>query len=725
MKQPKKLTLANKKLLGELGLNPNEWMNLFEDDLYLHIVKKDSSDRKSLIKQGGRLQGMKKIKLLSMRIQNFKGCKDRTIEFGDKTRISGANATGKTTIFDAFTWLLFNQDSLGSADFDIRPLNKDGTMVDDVEISVEASLLIDGEERAIKKTQKQKWVKRRNEFQGNENKYEIDGVPIDTQKEYKDFVAGIVDEEVFSLVTNPSAFNLLPWKKQREILLKFVDNFSDVQIAEAFADKYSRLIPELKNFGTEAILKKYNKIKSELNKQMTEIPARIDEVSKQLVIADVGALEVEKTAKEVALQKVEDEISGGAGKLEEINKKREEILNLKFHISEIQNEENQKLFDKSKIVRDNLNARDRELSNVKREIGNLSDEIKAVHNMYEAQEREKDRLLVEWRSEKAKTFPEFVPLDPLPERATICPTCGRELAEDVKKKILDDYESSVELHQNKYSEDKAKFEETRAKKLEQIEKDGKEAAASRDKLKANEAELRKKMDELNIQLADTQKKYDIAKAELDKFPTKADISENAEYKATNEKISTLEKEIEEMSAESTGKTELEAKKAVLKDEIAEIAGKIVAADNSKVKERIAELEAEQKEVGQKIAEQEQMIDLVEDFIRAKMNMISQKINEMFKIVSFKLFDVQINGGIKETCECTVNGVPLSSLNNGHRIVAGLDIIHSLSNLYEVSCPIFVDNAESINDFNVPKMDAQMIHLTVTDDKELKVESEDK
>lgn len=668
---------------------------------------------------------MKKIKLLSMRIQNFKGCKDRTIEFGDKTRISGANATGKTTIFDAFTWLLFNQDSLGSADFDIRPLNKDGTMVDDVEISVEASLLIDGEERAIKKTQKQKWVKRRNEFQGNENKYEIDGVPIDTQKEYKDFVAGIVDEEVFSLVTNPSAFNLLPWKKQREILLKFVDNFSDVQIAEAFADKYSRLIPELKNFGTEAILKKYNKIKSELNKQMTEIPARIDEVSKQLVIADVGALEVEKTAKEVALQKVEDEISGGAGKLEEINKKREEILNLKFHISEIQNEENQKLFDKSKIVRDNLNARDRELSNVKREIGNLSDEIKAVHNMYEAQEREKDRLLVEWRSEKAKTFPEFVPLDPLPERATICPTCGRELAEDVKKKILDDYESSVELHQNKYSEDKAKFEETRAKKLEQIEKDGKEAAASRDKLKTNEAELRKKMDELNIQLADTQKKYDIAKAELDKFPTKADISENAEYKATNEKISTLEKEIEEMSAESTGKAELEAKKAVLKDEIAEIAGKIVAADNSKVKERIAELEAEQKEVGQKIAEQEQMIDLVEDFIRAKMNMISEKINEMFKIVSFKLFDVQINGGIKETCECTVNGVPLSSLNNGHRIVAGLDIIHSLSNLYEVSCPIFVDNAESINDFNVPKMDAQMVYLMVTDDKELKVESEDK
>ena len=176
-------------------------------------------------------------------------------------------------------------------------------------------------------------------------------------------------------------------------------------------------------------------------------------------------------------------------------------------------------------------------------------------------------------------------------------------------------------------------------------------------------------------------------------------------------------------SKDTSSMELKAKRDILKDEISEITVRIAAADNTKVKERIAELEEEQKEVGQKIAEQEQMIDLVEDFIRAKMKMISEKINGMFKVVSFKLFDNQINGGLKETCECTVKGVPISSLNNGHRIVAGLDIIRSLSNLYEVSCPIFVDNAESINDFNIPDMNAQMIYLTVTDDKELRVESE--
>lgn len=120
-----------------------------------------------------------------------------------------------------------------------------------------------------------------------------------------------------------------------------------------------------------------------------------------------------------------------------------------------------------------------------------------------------------------------------------------------------------------------------------------------------------------------------------------------------------------------------------------------------------------------------MIDLTEDFIRVKMDQISNAINDKFQIVSFRLFEDQINGGLKETCECTVNGVPFSSLNNGHRVITGLDIIRSLSELYGVSAPVFIDNSEAVNTENFPEMDAQMIHLVVTDDKELKVESEDK
>lgn len=525
---------------------------------------------------------------------------------------------------------------------------------------------------------------------------------------------------MFTLVTNPSAFNSLAWKKQRGILMKFVGDFTDEQIAGTFGDRYATLIPELKIASTDDILKKYTKAKSLLNKDAVEIPARIDEVSKQLVIADVGALEVEKAAKEAELRKVEADLSGGNGKTGEINSKREEIMNLKFHLSEIQNEANRKLLDDSSSIREEV-AKKREVAeNLQRELSELRSSGRTVQAEYQAHENDVKRLLDEWKIEKAKTFPEFVPLEPLSESATVCPTCGQELPEDVKKKNIADYEARKKAHEDDYNKRKAEFEAGRDKKLADITKAGSESAKLRDEAKEKLETFGRSARAYEQKIEEAKRVYGEEKSKLDKIPKVADISNNAEYKATNEKISALEKEIAELSSVVSDNAELEAKKSILKDEIAEIAGKILAADNSKVKERIAELEAEQKEVGQKIANQEMMIDLVEDFIRTKMNMISEKINGMFEIVSFKLFAEQINGGLKETCECTVNGVPLSSLNNGHRIVAGLDIIHSLSNLYGVSCPIFVDNAESINDFNVPEMDAQMIYLTVTDDKELKV-----
>lgn len=663
-----------------------------------------------------------------MHIQNFKGCKDRTIEFGEKTRISGANATGKTTIFDAFTWLLFGKDSLGSSDFDIRPLDIDGNMINNIEISVEAKISVDGDEYDLKKVQKQNWVKKRGtdtrELQGNVNEFDINGYPK-SQKEFKEFISGIVKEDVFNLITNPSAFNALHWEEQREILMKIVGCPSNVEIAKTFGEKYALLIPELKIASTDDILKKYKKARIELKKDEKEIPPRIDEASKSLVIADVGALEIEKSAKEVALQKVEDELSGGNGKLGEINSKRQEIMNLKFRISEIQNEENQKLFDKSKALRDDLVAKEDTLRSIKREIADTNSEIHSVHSKYEWSVKEVKRLQEEWKAEKVKKFPEMIPMEPIPESASVCPTCGQDLPEDVIQKNIENYEKKKQEYEDRYNADLKTFKEQKAKKISEIETAGTEAASDRDKCKSREEELRKSMVKLDSKLAEAQKACASVQEELNRYPKTADISEKAEYLATVEKISVLEKEIESMSSETSGRAELEAKKAVLKDEIAEIAGKILAADNTKTKKRIAELEAEQKEVGQKIANQEKMINLTDDFIRSKSAMVAADVNEKFNVVSFKLFEDQINGGLKETCECTVNGVPLSSLNNGHRIIAGLDIIQSLSNLYEVSCPVFIDNSEAVNEVNFPEMNAQMIHLAVTKDKELKIESEDK
>lgn len=684
-----------------------------------------------------------KIQLLKMHIQNFKGCKDREITFGDRTSIKGANATGKTTVFDAFTWMLFGKDSLGNAKFDIRPLDADGNMINNLEISVEASIRVNDEEYALKKTQKQVWRKKRGtdttEFQGNVNEFDINGYPK-SEKEFKAFISGIIDENIFNLVTNPNAFNALPWKEQREILMKFVGIMSDAEIALTYGDKYSLLIPELKIASTDDILKKYTKAKNTLNKQISEIPARIDELSKQMVSVDVGALEVQKAAKQAELKRVEDSLSGGNSTRQKINDLNGQIMDEKLKISGIQNDANAELDEKRRNARQAVNDADDKVTKTEREILDAEylkdDYIKARDRA----ESDKTRYAEEWKEWKKKTFPEFVPLDdyveplPLTDKDLTCPTCGQALPEDVRKqriadhekicaKAKSDYEDRCEEHRMDYDTKKIMFSEQRKKAMDEITVKGQKAA---DNVRAYQKQIDEQEKDVSaLKLRLECEKADLAKAkkDLDDIPAWADISDNADYIKAQKSIQSLEVQIEELRKETPDNTEAEARRDAIRDEMSDIEAQIKAADNTKVKERIAELEEEQKSIGQKIAEQEQMIDLTESFIRAKMNMISEKINEKFKVVRFSLFENQINGGLKETCECTVNGVPYSSLNNGHRIIAGLDIIRSLSELYGVSAPAFIDNSEAISTGNFPDMDTQIIHLIVTDDKELTVESE--
>ena len=681
---------------------------------------------------------MKTIKLKSLHIQNFKGCKERMIEFGDRTRISGANATGKTTVFDAFTWL-FGKDSLGSASFDIRPLDENGKMIDNIEISVEAAITADGEEYSLKKVQKQIWRTKRGtnttEFKGNVNEYEINGYPK-SEKEFKEFISAIIDEKVFNLVTNPNAFNALPWKEQREILMKFVGDFTDVEIAQKFEEEFLKLIPELKIASTDAILKKYTKAKNKLNNKMVELPARIDEVSKQLVTVNVAELEIQKSAKEVALKKIEDELSGGNGKLEEINQKRQEVMDLKFELSGIQNKANAELDEERKKERLEVDNCDQRCRDIKKAISETEYIKQDAEREMQKYGKEKYLMAENWKEWKAKTFPEFVPLDPFIEPAPLketdlkCPTCGQNLPGEVKlQRIADhkkncekaraDYEARCEAHKSKYEKEKSEFASLRDKTLKEITEKGQAAADNVRRFKKVADDKQIELDSMNEKLKSANEELVEAESALKQIPAFADVSGNSEYISIQKKIESLEIEITAMSQDTSGRTELEAKKAVIRDEIAEIEAEIKSADNSKVEARIAELEEEKKAVGQRIAEQEQMIDLTENFIRTKMKMISEAINKKFGgKVTFKLFDTQINNGIRETCECQWNGK--SDMSNGESIVAGLYIIKALSELYDVNVPVFVDNSEAISDGNFPELESQVIELRVSNDKELVV-----
>ena len=675
-----------------------------------------------------------KMILKSLHLENFKGIKELDVEFSSKAKIKGQNAAGKTTIFDAFTWLLFNKNSAGEEKFNVRPLDKDGNRIDNVEIKVVAVLDVDGKEVELSKVQKQNWVKKRGtntvSLQGNPNSYEIDGYPK-SEADFKAYVSGLAQsEDMFKMLTNPQYFSSLKWKEQRDILMKLVTEVSDVELAQTDA-KYAPLIDELEKApSTDDIRAKFSKALSEWKKKQSEIPVRIDEAEKSKVDVDVAEEELAKADLERKITEVDKKISNAGNATAELER---EEMQLQFDMSGIMQTMNRELSDKRRELDDAI-------FDAGKQVDDLSNQIKIAENQIKLNERdmanadaERKDLGVKYNAEKAKAFDEApYQFDEskwvFDDSTTVCSLCGQKLPDDKIEQIKADFEARKEKAKEdsfrKLADAKRNFIEQTNSNMENIKSKGFEQKRIIEDLTKKNAELQQSVESLKKQEQETFTQKEEFSKQLSELPEEVDYSQNEEYvklKAEHDEVLTKIEKLESEGADSVV-DELKAEKADLQAQLDEVNAIIAKASmNVEVDERIAELQTEQKEIGQKVADQEQMLYLLEEFIRFKLNKVSESINSHFKTVNFKLFEMQLNGGMKDCCECTVNGVPYSTLNSGHRIVAGLDIIRSLSKLYGVSVPIFIDNAESLNEFNVPDMDAQLILLSVTEDKQLKVE----
>ena len=655
--------------------------------------------------------------LKSLHMENFKGIKRLDVNFSNKTSIKGQNAAGKTTIFDAFTWLLFNKNSAGEEKFNVRPLDKDGKRIDNVEIKVVAVLDVDGKEVELSKVQKQNWVKKRGTdtvtLQGNINSFEIDGYPK-SEAEFKAYISGLAQsEEMFKMLTNPQYFSSLKWKDQRDILMKLVAEVSDVELAKEDA-KYAPLLDELEKApSTDDIRSKFSKALSEWKKKQAEIPVRIDEAKKSKVDVDVAEQELLKADLERKIEALEDLIGKSDVRIDEM---RSEEMHCQFEMSAIAQTMDNELSSKRHKIENHKYDHERKLEDVRSSIRKTQDSIERNKKSISEQTLKKSDLVKRYKEEKEKKFDDSKWIFDV--STAVCSLCGQRLPEDKIESLRADFSQrkadAIEI-----------FNEEHAKTLAMIVDDGNACAEMIKKLTENNKELENTIDTLKLHEAE---EIDIIKGfdeQISKVPScAAYFMQNVEYAKLKAKRDELRADIAELESKGTDKVADYAKAdiAKLKSQLDEV-NKIIAqaANNVMIDDRIETLRDEQKEIGQKVADQEQMLYLLEEFIRFKLNKVSESINSHFKTVNFKLFEMQLNGGMKDCCECTVNGVPYSTLNSGHRIVAGLDIIRSLSELYGVSVPIFVDNAESLNEFNVPDMDTQLILLSVSEDKQLKVE----
>ena len=635
-------------------------------------------------------------------LQNFKGCKNATYTFdGNNVTVCGANGSGKTTIFDAFTWLLFGKDSLDNAKFEIRPLDKDGKRIDNVEICVAATLESDGKEVELKKTQRQNFVKKRGTqnpvLQGNVNEYEIDGYPR-SEKDYKEYINGIVSDDLFKMLTNPTYFPNMPWKDQRATIMKFASDVSDVELATEDS-RFKVLIDDFSsamNPSVDDVKSKYQKSLNELKKKQIELPVRIDEQSKNKVDIDVAELELLKNSLNEQISDVKSKIADTDKQFEEYQKLSDGIMELKFAESDLVRKANEELVEKKRTIRSQIDEKNDYLLNISNGIQRNNREIADYEYDIETGEKIRNRLAEQWKSVNEEVFD---------ENTIICPTCHRELPTDEVESL------------------RSAFEKSRADRLAKIEKEGTEAKQNIENAKAMIPKLQECNKDNLANKNKLEKEVSDLEKQLSELPESIDVTGTEEYKAIQSQLAEKEQAMSQMNSADEVRKSLNAELEDLQSQSIECEKKIAMSQKKiEIDERIAELQEEQRIKAQKIAEMEKMLYLLDEFIKYKLDKISDSINSQFEMVNFILFKSQLNGGIAETCECQYNGIPFGSLNSAARIQCGLDIIRTLQRMYGVFVPVFVDNRESCT--NIPTMDCQVISLVVSPtDTELRMEVE--
>lgn len=651
---------------------------------------------------------MKRIELVQLVLRNFKGVHSFVLEAnGANVDVYGDNATGKTTLFDAWNWLLFDKDSENKKDFEIKTLNADGSPVHNLDHEVEGTLIIDGKKVVLRKVFREKWTKKRGavraEFTGHTTEYFIDGVPV-KKGEYEQFVSEIADEQLFRLLTDPRYFNeQMKWGDRRKILLEVCGDISD---ADVIASKPE--LAELPGILNGRTIEQHRKVvlarRKEINDELERIPVRIDEAERskpdtegldeQALVKEIETIRALIDTKQAEMTAVQN---GGA--IAEAERRvveiETELLKLK---AELQGEM-VKLIDEQRA---RMAKVDEEYHSVEAEI---SRKRMSVSNFLEDAERYQQKaaqLREEWHKVNGEQFTE-------PELPDTCAACGQPLPAE-----------QIESARQKALED---FNRRKAERLEDITKRGKAAVAEAAKLAVQAQNVEIEIQELSQKLKELESVKAAEAQMLSELQKKlADTTSDPRYAEKQEELQQAKAEVLALRSKATTKLDdIRLEIAELRNEQAMLEKRRAYFDVIRQQDaRIAELREQEKKLAVEFERLERELFLLDEFTRAKVDLLESRINSRFRLARFKLFKEQINGGLEETCEVMVEGVPYNSLNNAARHNVGLDIIATLSEHFGIAAPIFLDNAESVT--RPLETPGQQIRLIVSEeDKQLRVE----
>lgn len=644
---------------------------------------------------------MKEIKIISLKLTNFKCHSHLEVNFdGRNATIFGDNATGKSSVYDALTWLLFSKDSQGNGDksIEVKPLDMYGNVKDHyAETIVESTLSINGEDVTLRRVYKEVWSTKRGSvtptFDGNVSEYYLNGVPV-KKNQFTDYINELISEDTFRMLTSVHHFaNDIPWTERRAVLFKVANIMDDSEIM-ADSPEFAPLAAAMGRLDIDAYKKKLLAEKKNYVGAKNEIPARLNECQK--TIDDIS---------EIDFDSIRDKVEQLNGSKEDIDAqiiaidhdsaqdaKRLEIREAKMELSALESANDN--FKASQTVNHiNVSKLKTDLYMLEMNLGKKHNALTNDIQLLETYKKNIEEARNIWISVHSEQF-----------KKEYCPTCGQELPAEQLKKA------------------EQSFEANRKKILDELSQ---KASDEKKNLAITEARIEDtKLEIDNIEHSIASIKADIKAAE-DNRVVPVDMEGYAQSKELIlEKINVLSGELADLSQSSYEvKKDLITKKHVISAEIGElnaILGKQSLLAYSQ--ERIEKLLEDARKTAEMLSSIEQMLFLIEEYTRYKTSFVEDSINSMFRLANFRLFREQANGGIEDRCDVTLFGVPYININNGAKINVGIDIINTLSTAYGVRVPLFVDNAESVT--NILDANTQIIRLVVSEnDKELRVSYE--
>lgn len=612
------------------------------------------------------------MKLLKLSLTNFKSIRQSSFEFdGENKIIFGDNATGKTTVFDSMCWLLFGKDSLDRSDFEIKTL-VNGEPIHKVNHEVEGEFSNDdGTQFTLKRVYREKYSNPRGgdtKLTGHTTDYFINDVPV-KEKEYKAYINNLISDDVFKLITNPLYFNeQYSWQNRRKLLLEMCGNVDDETVIRNHGE-LRKLLSILNGRTVEEQKKIVAAKKTVINKELDMIPVRIDEAihNKPEVQSDKNKLKADIETFNAGINQLEEEAAVIKNGLKETEVKSK-IRDIKRTIDERRNQVLSD-YDKEKTrLRGEYEFSLKQLKAIEQERDRLVD-----HNYETGKNIERENKRIEKLKEEFNAFntQEFDDVN--------CPTCGQPYPYDKRENL------------------KEAFNMQKATNLEEWQKLIDSAENMKRSYIEQEEIVAVKIDGLMNQVEEQQQDYE-RKFKAYENLEQPDINEDSIYMDLQAQLFLLESELDDTdttnSYEAINKDidEMKAKRTQLVDEL----NKHELIET--IDERVKELERKQQQLANDKNELDEAMFLMDEFIKAKVDMLEQSINSHFEYARFKMFNVLVNGNIEECCETTYKGVPYRSMNNAARMNVGLDIINALTKYFKVDAPVFIDNAEAVTSF---------------------------